>query len=280
MRYPLKLIELLETEPNSIDFEKEMRRLRAAGVQELTLEGPEDRPLTLSWHGPGLVGYADIVWEESDSPVGVAIISSATDLLKFDLLRRLHSALWDMEMAGDAAADLAPYHHEIGGEEDPVQGPLAALSEVIEAGIVTLYTRNYTGNARLPGRWEPEEEYRALHNQLMDMRHSVVAHADRTDARTLVNTNAMLGLDGTVLAEQRSRISGENLRRIAELCKRQAARFYEETWHLKKELGIPVADMRCTSCGRDPERGEDVERTWRIQMERGQDVRLCPECLA
>jgi hypothetical protein len=90
----------------------------------------------------------------------------------------------------------------------------------------------------------------------------------------------MLGLEGTILAEARSRISGENLRAIAELCRRQSARFYREMWHLKKELGVPVADASCTSCGRDPERGEDVENTWHVRFELGRDVRLCPECLA
>jgi hypothetical protein len=39
VRYPPELAELLKNEPSQIDFEKEMRRLSAAGVEELTLGG-------------------------------------------------------------------------------------------------------------------------------------------------------------------------------------------------------------------------------------------------
>jgi hypothetical protein len=178
-----------------------------------------------------------LLYDEWEAPIVTAVEELATGLWNFDLLSRLHGAMIDMDLIAEAARTLADYR-----DGDPASSPYMKVAEVIEAGIVTMYARWFTGDAKLGDRWRPESpEDRELHRWLMDARHEVHAHADRTEERTLVNTNAMLGRDGPpIYAERRSSIPADKLREIAPMCDRQHARLWVETGKLKHALGSPA----------------------------------------
>jgi hypothetical protein len=64
---------------------------------------------------------------------------------------------------------------------------------------------------------------------------------DRTAERTLVNTNAMAGIEAPPFyAERRSSIPAEKLREIAAMCERQHERLWVETAKLKQALDSPA----------------------------------------
>jgi hypothetical protein len=136
------------------------------------------------------------------------------------------------ELAPDAIEAKGPALDVVTDVDTLVEGPL-------ESGVIVFYARSFTGHARLGDRWlPPEGPDRDLHYRLMELRQHH-AHADWTHTRTLVDTNAMLEIDGPpVLAEQRSRLSRDELEQIADLAERQHARFLEAAGWLKIELGV------------------------------------------
>jgi hypothetical protein len=70
------------------------------------------------------------------------------------------------------------------------------------------------------------------------MRNDYHAHADRTPRRTLLDTTAMLGLDGApTYAEARWILTEDELERIAELARKQAERFEAAALEAGRELG-------------------------------------------
>ena len=145
-----------------------------------------------------------------------------------------------MSLVAEAARQLAQYGFDPGSRAGPVHSPFAVVEEVMEVGLVVMYARSFTGNARLGESWRPTDAAgRALHQALIDARNGMYAHADWTNSRTLVDTNAMLGIAGPpVLAEQRSRTSKGRLVEIADLAERQSARFLEAAGRLKLRLGV------------------------------------------
>jgi hypothetical protein len=192
-------------------------------------------PTALVARGPGLEILFDV--GEGDTPVLAALQEMVDFLDDFGALRKVHSADQDMDQVAYAAGLLAD---EL--EKDNL-GPYTLVSQVLETGIVTMYARHFTGNARLGDSWlPPAGPGLDVHNLIMRLRHTVYAHADWTASRTIVDTNAMLGGTGPpILAEQRSSLSAQQLRDIAKLAEQQQLRFYESSGQLKQRLGAANA---------------------------------------
>jgi hypothetical protein len=206
------LIDLLEREEGAADRYSVEGRIAKAGVTEIGWLGFPGGPDALTARGPGL----DVVVDVSDqsAPVTTALAELVTFLQDFGALRQLHAADQDMDLVAYSARELAKAR-----DYEDVGNPLLQHHQVLETGLITMYARNFTGNARLGDSWlPPAGPSRDLHNWIMELRKTVYAHADWTASRTIVDTNAMLGDAGPlVLAESRSSLSQEELLSIAEL---------------------------------------------------------------
>ena len=241
---PEWLLGLIEEE---IDVRQLRGRLTQAGVTTIERYGNGAQPKALRVTGPGLDLVVDVEYEASETPIVVALKELTEFLEGFGPLRQLHAAAVDMDQVAYVARELATYRHVIGGDEDVPHNPYMGVEQVLETGLVVTYARPFTGHARLGDNWRPKDKTdRELHDRLLKLRHDY-AHADWTDSRTLVDTTALLGLEGPmVLAEQRARLSGQQLIAIAELAERQDARFYEAAGRLKRRLGaansLPLDD--------------------------------------
>lgn len=247
LEFPESLRELARGEGRPLDEEAIVRRLARARVERI-----EPYPV------PGFGGVkmtigntllsADNIWAASSSPVADAMDEAVVLAEKWDLLRRLHSALMDMDQVAHAARELAAAkkavkeHAWSGGDADTDETrKLTQLAEVLETGAVTMYARHFTGNRRVPRAWEPRGKRRAAHIRLMERRHTVIAHADETGERELVNTNAMLGVPGKVLAEARRLMPRDDLLELAHHCERMYARYSDVVLQLKWDLGVAAS---------------------------------------
>lgn len=239
---PAWLLALAEREPQTLDVEAANSRLHRAGVTEMEAREGEQHPHALNVRGPALDVVVDVMWDESNAPVSAALAELVDFLEHYGPLIQLHVGSTDMELVADAARELARYRHVIGGDEEPVHSPYTLIEGVLETGLIVMYARSFTGRARLGDRWLPKEAAdRVLHMKIMDER-QLHAHADWTGARTLVDTNKMLGIDGPpILAETRSQLSKQQLLDIADLAARQSSRFMEAAGELKMRLGVSNA---------------------------------------
>jgi hypothetical protein len=235
LELPEWLVELLEREEAAVDHYAIAGRLASAGVGEIAYLGFPGGPDALIARGSGLDIVVDL--REQDAPATAALDELVAFLQDCGALRKVHAADQDMDHVAHAARELA---NEL--EADEV-GPYTQVSQVLETGIVTMYARHFTGNARLGDSWlPPAGPARDLHNRIMNLRKTVYAHADWTGSRTIVDTNAMLGGTGPpILAEQRSSLSAQELLAIAELAEQQQLRFYEASGQLKQRLGAANA---------------------------------------
>lgn len=216
-----------------------LARLKGAGVAELRpadadaralLEHSEhERANAIGAAGAGF-GFAEEL-EGGSTPVADALMRLCVWVERYDLLRVLRLGAIDMEYAASAARALA--------DED---GPARLWARVLETGLVVTYARPYLdSNTRVVGRkWWPESpEDRELHQRIIeDVRSPYHAHTDRTPHRTLVDTTAMLGLDGPpTFAEGWSQLNTAKLEHLAELAERQAARLHAAADEIGAELG-------------------------------------------
>lgn len=236
---PEWLVELAEEE---IDVRQVRGRLTHAGVTAIRRHGDDRRPDALRATGPGLDLLVDVNHDESKTPIVAALHELLEFLEGFGPLRQLHSATADMDQVAFVARELAKYRHMIGGDEEPLHNPYLLVEQVLETGLVVTYARPFTGHARLGDNWRPKDPTdRDLHDRLLKLRHDH-AHADWTGSRTLVDTTALLGLDGPMmLAEQRSELSRQQLLAMVDLAERQHDRFYEAAGELKRRVGAANA---------------------------------------
>lgn len=189
-------------------------RLGVAGVSALDHEGPESQPSAVTFKGPRIQGRVAV------NTLGLAPVTAAIDRLiaeveTCDQFIRLRLAAKDMEGVAVCARELAAYRHAPGAAE-AVHSPYAAVEDVLEAGLVTVYARSYTGVAELPGRYHPKADEKELHDALMSARSAIHAHADQTPHRSLIDAETLLGMDGPPsfsIAE--TRMSADVLLRIA-----------------------------------------------------------------
>ena len=105
---PESLRQLAQGESRGLDEARLVKRLRAAWVTDINPYrhlGPGFHGVVL-WFGEFPISI-DNIWEESTSPVADALDDAVELATKFDLLRRLHSALQDMDQVARAARTLA-----------------------------------------------------------------------------------------------------------------------------------------------------------------------------
>lgn len=236
MELPDWLVDLLAHEDGTVDQHSVEGRIAGAGVTEVTYLGFAGSPDGLIARGPGLDVVVDVV--DKDAPMTTALEELVTFLQDFGALRQLHAADQDMDLVAYSARELAQAR-----DNDDISNPLLQHDQVLETGLITMYARNFTGNARLGDSWlPPAGPSRDLHYRIMKLRKTVYAHADWTASRTIVDTNAMLGGEGSpILAEQRSSLSRQELLDIAELAEIQQGRFNIASGEMKRRLGAANA---------------------------------------
>jgi hypothetical protein len=232
LQLPDWLVDLLEREDGAVGQHSVEGRIAKAGVTEIGWLGFPGGPDALTARGPGLDVVVDV--SVRTAPVTTALEELVTFLQDFGALRQLHSADQDMDLVAYAAHELAKAR-----DDEDVSNPLLQHHQVLETGLITMYARNFTGHARLGDSWlPPAGPSRDLHHWIITLRNTVYAHADWTASRTIVDTNAMLGLEGPpILAEQRSSLSKQELLDIAALAEDQQLRFNEASGEMKRRLG-------------------------------------------
>lgn len=220
------LSALLAREGSADQGPKITGRLRSFGVASLDHEGSESDPSALMFRTPRFRGRAPLN-QAREQPVTAALASLIEELSVIDAFVRLRLAASDMETVAHCARDVARYRHVPGADGPVPHNPYAVVEDVLEAGLVVVYARSFTGDASLGKRWRPEgEDDVPLHDALMAARSHIHAHADHTAHRSLVDTNALLGGDGPAsFGVAVTRISAEVLERIADMCARQEERF-------------------------------------------------------
>jgi hypothetical protein len=216
-----------------------LARFRAAGVtllcpadaNELALLQPEDHSQAnaIGAAGPGFAWLEPL--DDGPTPTADALARLCEWLQRYDLLRVLRLGAIDMQSAAEAARSLA---------NKVFAAPASA--RVLETGLVVTYARPYLeSNTRAVGRklWPEDPEDRALHERIIeDVRSPYHAHSDRTPHRTLIDTSAMLGLDGPpTFAEGWTRLTTEDLEHLAALADRQAEKLHAAADEIAAELG-------------------------------------------
>lgn len=132
-----------------------------------------------------------------------------------DLSLRLHLAALDMVSVGTTCRVMLT-----DGLATPEKNP--PLWRLLQAGIVVVYVRPFNGRAALGGRWRPErDDWRVLHDALLEGRDKIFAHADHTPHR------AALYLEGELSIVEPG-IHPEKLPNLRAMCEAQAARFQAE----------------------------------------------------
>lgn len=206
--------------------------------------GPGFNGLLMVASGGMPVGI-DNIWAESSSPVADTLADAVRIARDYDLFRRLHSALMDMDLLVALARDLVAANEDRRKEfDDTADGdvspasPLRLHQEALEVGMVTMYARHFTGKRRVPGKWEPKGKRKSAHLKLMDRRNQVVAHMEHTETRVLVNPNAELGQPGNVVMERREPIWDDDLAEYLHHFERMYVRYWDAVLQLKWDLGI------------------------------------------
>ena len=233
---PPWLLALVLAETPEFDVDGVTRKLRSGRVVEVGPMGDDpSRPVGIAFaHPDGTGGWVDVLYDKWEFPIRTAVTELAQLVSRFRLLEQMHFAWTDVDLVRDAARALAD-DFEI---EDHEAKSFPYISNVIELGIVCMYARAWTGNERLPDRWRPESaEDRELHEQVLDLRNTLFAHADRSPRRMLVNIHEDRPDLPAVFAEARDPLRPDFLRRLADLCDRQYERLWLETGRLKIEIG-------------------------------------------
>lgn len=238
LEWPAWLVELAARDDPPTKLESRLlSRLTRAGVTDLRpADGTAfldvadaDRARAIGAAGPGF-GVIESLEDEA-GPTAAALERLCSWVERFDRMRSLRLAAIDMEFVASTARSLA--------DRD---GPARLFERVLETGLVVTYARPYLASNR-PGlgkRWRPESpEDRELHERMVDeLRNPYHAHTDRTRHRTLIDTTALLGLDGPpIFAEAWNRLKDDELAQLADLADRQATRFAAAADMIGAELG-------------------------------------------
>jgi hypothetical protein len=159
------------------------------------------------------------------------------------LYLRLRLAADDMASVNTAALELARYRHRPGSPGPVGHNPYGRVEDVLEAGLVVVYARSFTGNASLGRKWQPEiPEDRDLHERLLVARDVLHAHADHTAYRSVVDPQEVLGNVKVSPMVAHERMPGDILRAIAALCERQQLRFEAEAARVYAAFRPPASD--------------------------------------
>jgi hypothetical protein len=169
--------------------------------------------------------------------VTAALANAIARVRALDNYTRFRWAAYDMHGVATAARAIAPYRPNESGTF-PDENPFAEVERAIVAGIVTLYTRPFTGRAMLGQKWEPtEEDELGLHRGLLEARDHIFAHADHTAYRALFDPPGPEGAPtGEPPALIEMQIVAEVMLKIAAMAERQHARFEAEAARLYAEF--------------------------------------------
>ena len=133
-------------------------------------------------------------------------------------IRRLRLAESDMQQAEAAAICL----EEVGQMN-------AGAARALETGLVVCYARPFVRSrlGKIPEKLARPEDAgdKALHAALIRHRHTLYAHNDETELRTVEDTAALLGVGEGRYGEAWHPLDRRKLVAIAELCRKQAAKF-------------------------------------------------------
>lgn len=242
------------------------RRLAAAGVDMLEpLLGPIEggvevadrieelkRVRALYVAGPGLSSQVPL--GEGAAPFAEALERVLYSVERFDKLRRFRLAAKDMRGVEETARDLL--------DRD---GPARLYERMLETALVVVYARPYleSSTSGVGRKWWPAPgPDRELHERMIETRrHPYHAHSDRTRHRTLIDTTALLGLEGPpTFAEAWWRMTDSELEALADLALRQAQRLGAEANRIGAELGEEHEEPRTPT--------EEFERLRRELAER------------
>jgi hypothetical protein len=176
-----------------------------------------------------------IDWQaQSRTPIRDALDRLVDELQTFDKIVRLRLAAKDLELAAHAASGLI--------EAADYRGSARVYERVIETGMVVTYARPFlpSNEAGLGGRWRPtDENERALHDELVDLRGEYHAHASHTPQRRLEIMSGFFESGPPILAESWTKLPVEKLLLLKEMASRQAERFADEADRLELELFGP-----------------------------------------
>lgn len=261
------LVELAaRDEPPTVIGDGLRGRLAAAGVDMLEpLLGPIEggvevadrieeleRVRVLYVAGPGLSSQVPL--GEGATPVAEALERVLYGVERFDKLRRFRLAAKDMRCVEETARDLL--------DRD---GPARVYERMLETALVVVYARPYleSSTSGVGRKWWPAPgPDRDLHERMIETRrHPYHAHSDRTRHRTLIDTTALLGLEGPpTFAEAWWRMTDSELEALADLARRQAQRLEAEGNRIGAELGEEHEESRTPT--------EEFERLRRELAER------------
>lgn len=214
-----------------------LRTFRRAGVTDLPpvvdraivdVDEAEDANM-VGAVGPGFA-YAES-FDDEPTPVAAALDRLAIFLDKWDQLRRLRLTAADMDIVASTARALV--------EQD---WPARVHKRALETAVVVIYARGYLPSSRggAGQKWCPTDPAeRELHKRLVEeLRHPYHAHTGQSAHRTLVDTSAMVGVDGPpTFREQWSHLSVDELERIAALADGQRQRLTAAADELGEQLG-------------------------------------------
>jgi hypothetical protein len=178
-----------------------------------------------------------IDWQSSGTPLRDALAKLVTELVGFDQIARFRFAASDMNLAAHAAAGLiearGPHGHVASAR---------VFERVIETGMVVTYARPFLENQPGLGRrwWPQDEDGRALHEELVDLRGEYHAHAEHTLHRTLEIMTGFTQSGRPILSEGWTQLPIHKLRILKDVAERQAERFMAEAERLDLELLGPV----------------------------------------
>ncbi len=211
-----------------------LMRLGAGGATEVSLEKYEDDDGDFVYtQGRGVQAGTRVEWEACEAPIATALKVLATNVQRFDLVRRLFLAASDMSLCEEAANALLNADRR------------GALERVIETGLVVTFTRPYldSNDAGVPQYRPRDPDDRSLLEHIESLRDDVHAHAGQTKRRIILdakdplfrkageNENSKLRY-----IESYSSLSRDQLRRIADLASRQTQTLTDAAVRLDDEF--------------------------------------------
>ena len=242
-------VELAQHEVPPLDLAPYIGRLRKAGATRVYVASVTDAGVLIEASTAevaragktAVVGDArrfvaseTIEWEDSLTAFPDALERLAANFQQFDTLSRFRLAASDMRLTIRAAAALI--------EAQDNDGPARVHDRIIETGMVVTYVRPFlpSNKAGLGERWWPKGESRALHDEMVELRHEYHAHAAHTPQRRLENVTSIFGDEGRpMFTESWTFLPTRKLRLLEEMATQQAERFEAEAERVDIELFGP-----------------------------------------
>jgi len=155
-KFPEWLLVLLEGEGSRLASKLE-GRLASFGVTEVGSEGGDVKPERITFKSSRFFGSRAVDYA-FDTPVTRAVRLLVNEVAPVDRYVRLRLAAADVESVATCARELARYRHRPGAPGPVPHNPYAPIEDILEAGLVVIYARSFTGRAAAWQRVATEEE--------------------------------------------------------------------------------------------------------------------------